>query len=371
MSTEDDFDAWLDGMALIAGEPVLDVESSQSEMAIDDVTASPVEQTIESSASRVQEPDQPPAPVDLTAEPRPEIGQVPPPPKAPRRVSQWRDYLWNTLAPIRLARGRQKSSLVINTTCTGNNAEFQAMKWFDLLMDFEWSADPKAISYQFQQSNGPSGLKHHFSCARELGFHGESFCYLHQQKCKPERKMKPAFLVSSGLSCRGFSTVNPHRFSKGAQAHEESDLMVSYIETLKREEPDHGLVENVVGFLLKEAKTSDLTPLQRFLQMVEEALPMYTPRVYLLDSITWLVLNRRRCYIVLTHQRVGGANAARRQAAMMSAVVANRLRSPPLRTGDILLEDSDPVVESMIDKAAKAKPFAAKAQLRAVGMGIV
>ena len=147
MSTEDDFDAWLDGMALIAGEPVLDVESSQSEMAIDDVTASPVEQTIESSASRVQEPDQPPAPVDLIAEPRPEIGQVPPPPKAPRRVSQWRDYLWNTLAPIRLARGRQKSSLVINTTCTGNNAEFQAMKWFDLLMDFEWSADPKAISY--------------------------------------------------------------------------------------------------------------------------------------------------------------------------------------------------------------------------------
>ena len=147
--------------------------------------------------------------------------------------------------------------------------------------------------------------------------------------------------------------------------------MVSYIEILKREEPDHGLVENVVGFLLKEAKTSDLTPLQRFLQMVEEALPMYTPRVYLLDSITWLVLNRRRCYIVLTHQRVGGANAARRQAAMMSAVVANRLRSPPLRTGDILLEDSDPAVESMIDKAAKAKPFAAKAQLRAVGMGIV
>ena len=77
MSTEDDFDAWLDGMALIAGEP-LDVESSQSEMAIDDVTASPVEQTIESSASRVHEPDQPPAPVDLIAEPRPEIGQVPP-----------------------------------------------------------------------------------------------------------------------------------------------------------------------------------------------------------------------------------------------------------------------------------------------------
>ena len=83
------------------------------------------------------------------------------------------------------------------------------------------------------------------------------------------------------------------------------------------------------------------TPLQRFLTLCAEKLPAYTVRVYLLDSLLWLLFPRRRVYVMLTHARVGGPASADRQANMMQAVVAARLSQPAATTADIMLPEND------------------------------
>ena len=69
---------------------------------------------------------------------------------------------------------------------------------------------------------------------------------------------------------------------------------------------------------------------------------MYTVAVYVVDSIVWLVFNRRRVYITLIKDTAGGQAAADKVTFVIKICLGHRLSRPACKSDDIMLPDDHP-----------------------------
>ena len=175
------------------------------------------------------------------------------------------------------------------------------------------------------EANGPHEIQAHFVDMREvaenLTISSDSnkpwiktvtlkgFCALHGREHAMNTVVGTVDCIISGLSCKPFSCARSKRFSQGSNAHKDADLYQAFLQILRALKPKIALVENVYGLLLPESKQVKQTPLETFLAEVAASCEGYHPVVFLMHGSTFMILTRRRVYILLIHESAGGARA--------------------------------------------------------------
>ena len=152
--------------------------------------------------------------------------------------------------------------------------------------------------------------------------------------------------MSGGVSCKPFSQARTGRWQededRGYWAHKDADLSHAFVAAVKKAMPLVAYLENVFGYTL--GSKGRLSPLQHFIALVKKELPMYTATVYSVDSIVWLVFNRRRVYITLIKDTAGGQAAADKVTFVIKICLGHRLSLPACTSDDIMLPDDHPDV---------------------------
>ena len=233
----------------------------------------------------------------------------------------WWAPIKESLEPFMALRGKQVREVLLTSQCTGLCSEPQIYNIAGLQHQILWTADPKIESFRFIQDNLKCKTGCHFRDIVELGDTGEGWCMVHGKRCKaptPHQLGRKVTSMSSGLSCCGFSTAFQKRLSEGGFVHPESHLFHAFIDMLIRDDADSGFIENVFGMLVKSKKDA-IAPIVLIIAESNRRAPQYSVRVFFLDSETYLVLSRKRVFIHVFHQRVGGRDAHRRMARMLQA----------------------------------------------------
>ena len=71
------------------------------------------------------------------------------------------------------------------------------------------------------------------------------------------------------------------------------------------------IFENVWGITQCESKTDKTTPLKKLQTSIQDQLPDYTVMIFAMCCSTWLVMSRRRVYMILIHKSAGPDATAR------------------------------------------------------------
>ena len=135
-----------------------------------------------------------------------------------------------------------KVVLAADCACLCTEAKAYALGGVDV--EVVYVTDPKPESFNFLKDNNVKA-KHHFRCMREATSKGKGLCMEHLKPCVVPGRATGIQITdkSAGVSCRGFSTSNMHRLTLGAEQHEDSDLMLFWVQGVKQEEPDEATVE--------------------------------------------------------------------------------------------------------------------------------
>jgi site-specific DNA-cytosine methylase len=115
---------------------------------------------------------------------------------------------------------------------------------------------------------------------------------LHQDYCSVEDT--PEDLFVAGTPCQPYSTQRSKRKTCGTDSHPQRSMVNDFVDHLLFRQPRLAVFEQVTGFAQPESVANPETPLNMFLQVVNERLPQYSYRVYCLDSNAWLPASRPR-----------------------------------------------------------------------------
>ena len=279
--------------------------------------------------------------------------------KADDQYKLWMTPLLEVLQPLISARGKQLRPVNMGSHCTALCSEFKVLELFNIKSWFPYVCDHTERSFFWIQSNGPE-RPCHFCDMRELISTRGGYCFEHGQRCElSEADSFNADAHVNGTSCKPFSMVNQYRHvGAGSAAHSEADLMWYHIHYLLKEQPLTSLLENVFGFLIRESKTQENSPLQQFLDVAKRKVGhLYSIQVFYLDASCFLVYTRRRVWIHFMHKAAGGAQSHALMASVVKACVHNRLNKPPLRSQDLMLPNDHPAVLKFNADMAKKKLY--------------
>ena len=228
-------------------------------------------------------------------------------------MALWALPMRDALMPIFSARGSQVYKPQMMSTSSGCCSEAPGLPRLGIDADHIYCCDSYEGSFNFITANGPT-IEHFFLDNKELA-EGNAYCAIHKERCVHKLDPKKHKHLTSGFSCRGFSTAFSGRFSEeGAFKHGESDHMYSMVDQMLRDDAGTATAENVWGFILKAGRHQVKSPLEIFLEYAQVKAPNYFAIVYFVDGGAWLRLPRKRIYITFFHTRVGGAAAAQRQS---------------------------------------------------------
>ena len=76
------------------------------------------------------------------------------------------------------------------------------------------------------------------------------------------------------------------------------------------------------------------TPLKRWRKQIEEQLPECNVIIFAMRGSTWLVMSRRRVYMVLVHKKAGKVATARIKM-MLKEMVGQRMQQPRCNSQNI------------------------------------
>ena len=184
---------------------------------------------------------------------------------------------------------------------------------FQVPHTYEFTCDNKRTSYNFIKAN--FSVEHHFCDLREISSSGEGRCAHHEfhpvgTRCPcvfPLPGISAAFgldILVAGVSCKPYTRARAKRM-EGTRAHGDADLSDHWISLVKRLVPMACIFENVWGITQCESKTEKRTPLSRLRNEIQAQLPDYNIVIFAMCGSTWMVMSRRRVYMILVHKRAG------------------------------------------------------------------
>ena len=225
----------------------------------------------------------------------------------------WADPIKETLRAVREARGKQIKPALIASGCSGLVSEARALRRLEVDTVFLFCSDPMLESWNFAKSNGPDNRMHWFRDLAQVAYTGKGYCYDHQKECEvtmPEDCLKPNSTVV-GFTCTPYTTSSIKR-PAGTTVHSESHLFDAFLDEMIRNDSDEGWAENVFGVLHRESAKDPQAPITRMIADANAKAPAYDVAVFFLDGHNHWVMTRRRVYIHLLHERVGGKVAHER-----------------------------------------------------------
>ena len=106
-----------------------------------------------------------------------------------------------------------------------------------------------------------------------------------------------------------FSNRGTSRKTQGTVGHEDAQHIDAFFACAKLVEASAIIFEEVFGFCLAESERDKVAPLVKFLERVREELPEYHVCIFLAAGEDLWVLSRHRVFIVMVHNKAGGAAA--------------------------------------------------------------
>jgi len=307
---------------------------------------------------------------------------------APMVAPHWQRHVRDPVRHVRAARGHRLRNAREGSMFSGLLSEDPCGHAIDIPADFHFAMDSKMASFNWIKINGlggKDGPMHHFVDARDFLESETGKCAAHGMiNCSPRVAKQVIDLVTAGFSCSPYSTARALR-REGSLKHPDSDLFWTFIAIMKMLEPDNGLAENVFGFALPESNVESKSPLEKFVEDLREHLPQYTITIFVLEAQHFLCFSRVRVYVALQHERIGGAQAARRlkqvvqapmykfahfdvpthpssprrspclMSAPCQAIVSERLKHEACSPEDIMLLEDDPRLVKFLSTAGKRK----------------
>ena len=231
-------------------------------------------------------------------------------------VGQWQDHIVQPLKPFRTTMGRVRRNARIGSFATGCAPECVLPEIMDIPCDFHFKVDNKPSAWRFCQKQGFT-TGHFFVDARELTANsGRGVCANHGLINCSALTTEQLDFVLAGISCKAYSTARTGRH-EGTQNHSEARLLEEFVRLLRIFKPKKACLENVIGFLFPDSKTSGTTPLLRFIELLQELLPEYVVTCYITNAKAFLCFERRRCWIVATSREAGGDQSAQLQTRLI------------------------------------------------------
>lgn len=135
-------------------------------------------------------------------------------------------------------------------------------------------------------------------------------------KITEDGEEEPPDVLTSGSSCCPYTQQRGDR-GEGTVQHRDGSLIHAVEECIQRFGPRIAVLENVWGWALRESKSTEMSPLKSMLQRMATTCPDYVPKTFLLDSANWLVLRRKRLYVVFVREEFGGAAALARMSTLI------------------------------------------------------
>lgn len=240
-------------------------------------------------------------------------------------IALWHHYIFEQLVAYRDRLGIQVRPIRIASVCSGMNPEVFVAGLSGLDVEHVWSCAPKESCWRFISSNNLLA-QHAFMDLREITTNNAGSCRIHP-KCKCVIEM-PAFidLLVSGVSCRPYSLARSGRMSVGDDDHMDRDLVLAWVEGVKKWEPNVAIFENVWGMTMRSLKRNTPSPLRQLLDLIKVELPQYACKPFIANSCLWLVWDRRRVWLVLVHMRAGGQNSLDRIEKMLKDLRRREVR---------------------------------------------
>ena len=170
---------------------------------------------------------------------------------------------------------------------------------------YEFTCDNKLSSFNFIKANFPK-VKHHFLDLREISNSEQGQCAFHD-RCVPIPGIAPAFnldILVAGVSCKPYTRARTGRM-EGTCSHSDADLSTHWVSLVRRLKPKACIFENVWGITQCESKSDRTTPLKRLRKEIQAQLPDYNDVIFAMCGSTWMVMSRRRVYMILVHNTAG------------------------------------------------------------------
>ena len=243
------------------------------------------------------------------------------------RYSQWLPSITGPVGGVFASRGPWTRRLKIASVCSGAAPCAKIMLNLGVPHEYVFTCDSKKSSFNFIDHNFKIG--HHFMDVRELSC-GSGRCAMHEPhgvpSCNLSQIVAPGELdlLIAGVSCRPYTRARAGR-SAGTCAHQDSDLSDQWLALVALLIPTACIFENVWGITCPESKWDKTTPLQKLVSSIKATLPDYTVSIFGMCGSTWMVMARRRVYMVLMHKRAGSGAVARMKAMVKDTFVMDYL----------------------------------------------
>ncbi len=281
-------------------------------------------------------------------------------------ASDWASGLREVLADQIERAGEQQRPLVLESTCSGMCTEAFALKEVGIVRHaHRYSVDPKRSAFEFARGDGHA--EHHFERLRDLtGTHAK--CWVHNRLCDIPASTR-ADLHCSGVSCKPFSAFRRGRFQKGSvENHDESVLFSEFLQHILRTLPYCFVIENVVGWNMRESDEVETTCLQKHLGALHTT-GLYQAQVFKLNLLPWVQANRPRLYMVGLHTDVlASSHAAGVWDKLESSLreCLQKLRSYPAQlASDFVMQPSHPMFGEKQRRQLMAKEAGVAPEVRA------
>ena len=207
--------------------------------------------------------------------------------------------------------------------CIGAAPEVETFRGGGIDTEHVFSADNKQACMKFWQDNYPEVFKHQFYDVTEMAEMDTAKCTKCFGLCVCTMAIMCLDVLIAGFSCKPYSTARTGRHSEGTTKHKDVKVLHAVLRWIVLCQPKCCILENVFGFAVPESETCTETPLQRLLADLRVLVPQYVVSIIVAAGDTFMSWRRRRLYIVLHHEAIGGAGAAARMQRMIKDIFIN------------------------------------------------
>ncbi len=271
---------------------------------------------------------------------------------------------WSSV--IRNAAARQfdmvqfSRRVAVSSVCTGLGAELFIAKELGLPLDFIEVCDVKANCTSFLLKNfgslaGNPDMHVWQSMEDSAAFHGKCLSHgFHRPPSAGHTVRVPIDLMLGGPPCQPYTCMRAGRKLKTPTGHKKFNTLFgdddteggSYLACMRAKLPKIAILEQVAGFLNHE-RTLAMTPFDKFRDEVAQIVgpdgqpyyPMDGIVCLVLDSATWLGMDRSRLYAVAVSYEAGGATEAQAIIERLHEIVSYRATFAPALVKGLLASD--------------------------------